>query len=194
MKIIFFLLVISFSFEQNYICKNLIPLNSERPISGFIDFEFCLSNRLEERDTIYIEMHYSSETGECDPYPTLRAGLVEDGDDDEDNSFYFPNSQSSRGNQCFIKYSFKLKDDVSRIGFEISLQHAHDNLYVKIYIKSSILWIIILCVCLGLVVIGVGIGLFVYFYKKRETKSVINEPLSPEVEPVFKPSIENSQN
>ena len=90
-----------------------------------------------------------------------------------------------------------MSDDISRIGFEVTLIYNSDNiLYAKIYEKteSSILWIILLCICLGIVLIGVGIGLFCYFYKKRENKSVINEPLSPEIEPVFKPSIENSQN
>ena len=195
MKIIF-LLLISFSFGQ--LCKNQVSYNKETQITKQENentFDFCIRKNFNERDTIYVEMHYKS-IGTCYLIPFIYADILEQGDDDIENSFFYLNSgPSNKGSGCFYKFSSTLQDDASIIFFSTSPLNSENNiLFVKIYMKSSNLWIIILCVCLGVVVIGVAIGLFIYFYKKRKSKSTINEPLSPVVEPVFKPSIENSQN
>ena len=196
MKIIF-LFLISFSFGQY--CDNQVPYNKEIPIpkrEHETIFNFCIGKQFNERDTIYVEMHYKSIIGNCDYISFLDADILEQGDDDFDlNYFYLDSGPSIRGSDCFYKFSSKLQDDVSYIVFRTPTLNPENNiLFVKIYMKSSNLWIIILCVCLGVVVLGVALGLFIYFYKKRKTRSTINEPLSPVVEPVFKPSIENSQN
>ena len=196
MKIIF-LLLISFSFGQ-YCFINPVYYNRETPIPKQEyenTFEFCIAKNFNERDTIYVEMHYKS-IGTCDLFPLLYVEMQERGDDDTERSYFDLNSgPSNRGSDCFYKFSSTLHDDVSSIDFTASNLNSENNiLFVKIYKKSSNLWIIILCVCLGVVVLGVALGLFIYFYKKRKTRSTINEPLSPVVEPVFKPSIENSQN
>ena len=160
-------------------------------------FHFSIIKRFDERDIINIEIHFKNDN-DCDPSLELFSYLIEDDDDDYKEYRLYPDSLPNfKSGQCFYIYSIRLSDDISRIGFEVTLIYNSDNiLYAKIYEKteSSILWIILLCICLGIVLIGVGIGLFCYFYKKRENKSVINEALSPEIEPVFKPSIENSQN
>ena len=195
MKIIF-LLLISFSFGQPY--DNQVPYNKEIQIQKAeheTTFNFYIAKNFNERDTIYVEIHYKS-IGICDLITFLYADIREQGDYEMD-SYYFSldSGPSKRGSDCFYKFSLKLEDDASLIQFTTPPLNSENNiLFVKIYMKSSNLWIIILCVCLGVVVLGVALGLFIYFYKKRKTRSTINEPLSPVVEPVFKPSIENSQN
>ena len=195
MKIIF-LLLISFSFGQSY--DNQVLYNKEKPIQKAeyeATFNFYIAKNFNERDTIYVEIHYKS-IANCDLITFLYAEIREQGDYEMD-SYYFnlDSGPSYRGSDCFYKFSLKLEDDVSFIQFTTPPINSENNiLFVKIYMKSSNLWIIILCVCLGVVVLGVALGLFIYFYKKRKTRSTINEPLSPVVEPVFKPSIENSQN
>ena len=197
MKIIFFLLI-CFSFGRNeYFFKNPIQYNKDTKIIGEKGgiFHFSIIKKFDDGDKIYIEIHFKSENG-CEPRLELSSFEFEDDDDEYKEYSLIPESlPNSRSGQCFYKYSIRLSDDISRIGFEIIPLYNSDNiLYAKIYEESSILWIILLCVGLGIVLIGVGIGLFCYFYNKRKNKSVINEPLSPEIEPVFKPSIENSQN
>ena len=203
MKIIFFLLI-CFSLEQMNHQKN-VQYNRKVSISKEITdeyFEFYLSKRFDDDHIkLYIEISYIS-NNMCQPIPTLSYFDFEKDDmvNFNFNNIGFPATLETgpdyRSGQCFYKYYINLNDDdIDFIYFQFFLvDPSIDSIYVKIYEEKSYLWIILLCVGLGIVLIGVGIGVFCYFYKKRQNKSEINAPLSPEVEPVFKPSIENSQN
>ena len=201
MKIIFFLLI-CFSLEQ---MNNMnVQYNKKSPISkgtGVENFEFYLYRRFDEDNIkLYIEISYIN-NNICQPFPTLKYIGFEN---DEMRNFgpiggipaNLETGPEIKSGQCFYKYSINLNDDdIDVIAFDFSLvDKGINDIYVKIYEEKSYLWIILLCVGLGVVLIAVGIGVFCYFYKKRKNKSEINAPLSPEVEPVFKPSIENSQN
>ena len=204
-----FLLLLCFSFSlcdyddcniynyQSYFLKS-INLNRNTKIERSINdnsFKFYISKRISERTRLYIEISYQTSSNNCNEEFSLESFLKEQ---DENDCKYYPlyyDSSSFGGGNCFYKFSLLLDDDISHIGFQtVSLPPDVNIIHAKVYEKRSYLWIILLCVGLGIIALGVGIGLFIYFYKKRKNKSVINEPLSPEVEPVFKPSLENSQN
>ena len=65
-----------------------------------------------------------------------------------------------------------------------------NNVKLKAY-KKSYLWILFVVIG-ALILIAAIVVVICLVIKKRSNKSIINEPLSPEEEPVFKPSEENS--
>ena len=64
------------------------------------------------------------------------------------------------------------------------------NRTIKAY-KRSYLWVVFVIIGALILIAAIAVGIY-FFIKKKSNKSIINEPLSPEEEPVFKPSEENS--
>ena len=99
--------------------------------------------------------------------------------------------ENTKNGICIQTYEIDIYADEDMLLIRLINLPSVLGLTIKAY-KKSYLWIIIL-VIIGVVILLAGIAVAVYFiFIRKSNKSIINEPLSPEEEPVFKPSEENS--
>ena len=98
--------------------------------------------------------------------------------------------ENTKNGICIQTYEIDIYADEDMLLIRLINLPSVLGLTIKAY-KKSYLWIIL--VIIGVVILLAGIAVAVYFiFIRKSNKSIINEPLSPEEEPVFKPSEENS--
>ena len=98
--------------------------------------------------------------------------------------------ENTKNGICIQTYEIDIYADEDMLLIRLNNLPSVLGLTIKAY-KKSYLWIIL--VIIGVVILLAVIAIVVYFiFISKSNKSIINEPLSPEEEPVFKPSEENS--
>ena len=193
MKIYILCFLIYFSLEYSI---RTISLNSEFTLST--PYIVIKGDDIDQGDTLILEIGNA-----CNRNFNVQYSIYLGDDDDHIGRDNFERStdefreivkkeDNNKNGKCISTYEIDIYADEDLILVKLDIKDLKDltGLTIKAY-KKSYLWIIFVIIGSVILIAAIAVGIYL-FLKKRSNKSIINEPLSPEEEPVFKPSEENS--
>ena len=193
--ILCFLIYFSLGYSEDYNIKR-ITLNVEFTLST--PYIVIKGDDIDQGDTLILEIgnacnrnfkvQYSIYLGDDDDY----IGIDNFERRADDFREIVKKEDNNKNGKCISTYEIDIYADEDLILVKLDSEDLKDfkSLTIKAY-KKSYLWILFVVIG-ALILIAAIVVVICLVIKKRSNKSIINEPLSPEEEPVFKPSEENS--
>ena len=195
MKIYILCLLIYFSLEYDSL-PQIIQFDNEFPLKS--NNIIIKGDDIDKDDTVILEIGNA-----CGQNFNVEYNIrdVDDDDDDYDDYYHIfdpsinaflpltKKKENNRNGICICTYEIKMYADEDTILVRLTLSDLR-NRTIKAY-KRSYLWVVFVIIGALILIAAIAVGIY-FFMKKKSNKSIINEPLSPEEEPVFKPSEENS--